>query len=295
MENTSPQTTTPIQTDPPINPTDSSPIEPVSNPATPPAKNSRFSKKLLLVLLLLLFIIGIAGVGGFYFMNQNKTTEPVVTVSPTPEPTEQTVCTQEAKLCPDGVTYVGRSGPNCEFAPCPTSPNTSNFEEKIISITGNNAMFGNFTTKVKLNLPSGWNLSTSKGANGCVISKISSPTGFTMNLSFICNGWAAKYSAWPSNALIISQTNQTNQAGEITKYRIRLTNPDGSVNYVDADQKEKTMDAIMIQTAAPNESKDDYFFEVANLTASKGSNEELNIADKIAASIYLDSLEREIK
>jgi len=27
-------------------------------------------------------------------------------------------CTMEAKLCPDG-TSVGRTGPNCEFAPCP--------------------------------------------------------------------------------------------------------------------------------------------------------------------------------
>ena len=28
------------------------------------------------------------------------------------------VCTLEAKLCPDG-SAVGRTGPNCEFAPCP--------------------------------------------------------------------------------------------------------------------------------------------------------------------------------
>lgn len=28
-------------------------------------------------------------------------------------------CTQEAKLCPDGKTYVGRQGPSCEFALCP--------------------------------------------------------------------------------------------------------------------------------------------------------------------------------
>lgn len=28
-------------------------------------------------------------------------------------------CTMEAKICPDG-SGVGRSGPNCEFAPCPT-------------------------------------------------------------------------------------------------------------------------------------------------------------------------------
>ena len=27
-------------------------------------------------------------------------------------------CTQDAKLCPDG-SYVGRTGPNCEFAACP--------------------------------------------------------------------------------------------------------------------------------------------------------------------------------
>jgi len=30
----------------------------------------------------------------------------------------QQACTEEAKLCPDG-TAVGRTGPNCEFAPCP--------------------------------------------------------------------------------------------------------------------------------------------------------------------------------
>ncbi|MCK9360821.1 hypothetical protein M0Q28_01160 [Patescibacteria group bacterium] len=29
------------------------------------------------------------------------------------------VCTMEAKQCPDG-SYVGRTGPRCEFAPCPT-------------------------------------------------------------------------------------------------------------------------------------------------------------------------------
>lgn len=28
------------------------------------------------------------------------------------------MCTTEAKMCPDG-SGVGRTGPNCEFAPCP--------------------------------------------------------------------------------------------------------------------------------------------------------------------------------
>jgi hypothetical protein len=33
-------------------------------------------------------------------------------------PGGQKQCTMEAKLCPDG-TSVGKTGPNCEFAPCP--------------------------------------------------------------------------------------------------------------------------------------------------------------------------------
>lgn len=36
----------------------------------------------------------------------------------TENPQEGVACTQEAKLCPDG-SYVGRTGPNCEFSPCP--------------------------------------------------------------------------------------------------------------------------------------------------------------------------------
>lgn len=34
---------------------------------------------------------------------------------------EQVMCTMEAKMCPDG-SYVGRQGPNCEFAACPATP-----------------------------------------------------------------------------------------------------------------------------------------------------------------------------
>jgi tryptophan-rich sensory protein len=37
---------------------------------------------------------------------------------------EPTACTMEAKLCPDG-SYVGRTGPQCEFAACPEE-NSSN-------------------------------------------------------------------------------------------------------------------------------------------------------------------------
>ncbi|MBF8249775.1 MAG: hypothetical protein HW400_376 [Candidatus Levybacteria bacterium] len=38
----------------------------------------------------------------------------------TPTPGNNPIaCTMEAKLCPDGKTYVGRTGPKCEFSPCP--------------------------------------------------------------------------------------------------------------------------------------------------------------------------------
>ncbi|HEY4488401.1 MAG TPA: hypothetical protein VJB97_02700 [Candidatus Paceibacterota bacterium] len=33
---------------------------------------------------------------------------------------EGTICPADAQLCPDG-SYVGRTGPNCEFAQCPAS------------------------------------------------------------------------------------------------------------------------------------------------------------------------------
>ncbi len=41
---------------------------------------------------------------------------PIVPQIPSPSPI---ACSQEAKLCPDG-SGVGRTGPNCEFAACPT-------------------------------------------------------------------------------------------------------------------------------------------------------------------------------
>jgi hypothetical protein len=46
--------------------------------------------------------------------------EPTPAPTPVPAPTDQepVACTMDAKMCPDG-SAVGRSGPNCEFAPCP--------------------------------------------------------------------------------------------------------------------------------------------------------------------------------
>lgn len=44
---------------------------------------------------------------------ENINTEKELELNNEPRP-----CTMEAKICPDG-SAVGRTGPNCEFAPCP--------------------------------------------------------------------------------------------------------------------------------------------------------------------------------
>lgn len=58
----------------------------------------------------LLVLLALAG-----FLYRNAITRPL-----TPSGSGQVACTQEAKLCPDG-TAVGRSGPDCAFAPCPNT------------------------------------------------------------------------------------------------------------------------------------------------------------------------------
>lgn len=65
--------------------------------------------KQLLAGVVILFVVGIGS-----FLYRNTVERPGITVT-------QPACTMEAKICPDG-TSVGRTGPTCEFAPCP-SPN----------------------------------------------------------------------------------------------------------------------------------------------------------------------------
>lgn len=81
------------------------------------------SKKLLFLILGGLLLVLAAGVAGYYFgknqaASNNSDDLPAVSPIPTTNPAEGIVCTMDAKVCPDG-SYVGRVGPNCEFAPCP--------------------------------------------------------------------------------------------------------------------------------------------------------------------------------
>ncbi len=45
---------------------------------------------------------------------------------------EPVACTMDAKLCPDG-SYVGRVGPDCEFALCPGAPQWSAIKQAVVN------------------------------------------------------------------------------------------------------------------------------------------------------------------
>lgn len=72
--------------------------------------NKKIASEVSIGIISLLAIV----VGGIFYWQNQKISE-VDNKQP-----EQKACTMEAKLCDDG-SYVGRTGPNCEFAPCPVA------------------------------------------------------------------------------------------------------------------------------------------------------------------------------
>lgn len=69
-------------------------------------KLSHHHKHIVFICSLCLFVLTI-GLFFVLFLDQQMLLRP-----------KQVVCTQEAKLCPGG-SYVSRTGPHCEFSPCP--------------------------------------------------------------------------------------------------------------------------------------------------------------------------------
>lgn len=73
---------------------------------TPPTQNKpRNSITFIFVFVLISSLIAFL-IGGYILGQKGKSSK-------------QVACTQEAKICPDG-TSVGRTGPNCDFSPCPS-------------------------------------------------------------------------------------------------------------------------------------------------------------------------------
>lgn len=81
---------------------------PIVSPANS-VKASHLPKILILFIVVILLLLISVGA----FLLQSKKSQPT-----------QVACTMEAKICPDG-SSVGRVGPACNFAPCPTAKLTS--------------------------------------------------------------------------------------------------------------------------------------------------------------------------
>lgn len=74
-----------------------------------PKKKSNLLK--IVILLIVILLVGAGYIYGKKYLNKPK------------------ACTSEALVCPDG-SSVGRTGLNCEFAPCPTKTETQAVDEK---------------------------------------------------------------------------------------------------------------------------------------------------------------------
>lgn len=77
----------------------------------------------------LLIVIILALIGALGYIVYDKVlygpSVPPTVVVVTPTSTEPVACTMDAKMCPDG-SYVGRTGPSCEFEACPTAQGGEN-------------------------------------------------------------------------------------------------------------------------------------------------------------------------
>lgn len=80
-----------------------------------------YSNKVHFAFIFVLFLFAAAIFWAYSTLHSERFTYENIPISPVPTvaPIENGVaCTMDALLCPDG-SYVGRSGPNCEFTACP--------------------------------------------------------------------------------------------------------------------------------------------------------------------------------
>jgi len=84
-------------------------VEPIPQASPPPIPQVEIKKPInpLIFIILAVLLLTFGGTA-MYFLTTKQS-----------HPSTTSACTIEAKLCPDG-TSVGRSGPNCEFVPCPS-------------------------------------------------------------------------------------------------------------------------------------------------------------------------------
>ena len=146
--------------------------------------------KVAFIILTILIIITALCVSFFVLGKTSRTPPPVSTPTPSP-PKEQVACTQEAMLCPDGKTYVSRTGPNCEYTPCPPtslSPTPSKEDEAAAVKAAVYKKLGTDSTKTEV-IPGIISNSYVKGS----IRDISETSGGYFIAAKTASGWAVVY------------------------------------------------------------------------------------------------------
>lgn len=99
---------------------------PPSDPNQPTTQLPKFPMKSgfsITIILVVIIILLMASSG--YLALQNIQLRQQIDNGGSVTPPRGDKCTLEAKICPDG-SSVGRTGPNCEFAPCPQQSGTTN-------------------------------------------------------------------------------------------------------------------------------------------------------------------------
>ena len=125
-------------------------------------KNRGFSVAEIVIVVAIFLAAGIGG--GLYWNEMHKLKS------------NNTACTQEAKICPDGKTYVGRTGPNCEFQECSKA---NNEQEAVNSDTKDWKIYIDIWNRFEFKYPASWkrvaDANSSDGITITVIYPISYP------------------------------------------------------------------------------------------------------------------------
>jgi hypothetical protein len=98
---------------------------------------------------LIVVLIVLLGAGAVWAFSDKGTGFLGMGPAATTTPEQPTVCTLEAKICPDG-SSVGRTGPNCEFAACPGTTGTPEKEKDTAALGERIYKFGVHITPLEV-------------------------------------------------------------------------------------------------------------------------------------------------
>jgi hypothetical protein len=121
---------------------------------TPPLSPRTGSIQLIIIGIIVALLV--IAIGIWYFSGSKSASQ---------NPPNGVACTQEAMECPDG-SYVGRTGPACEFSACPSTAPSANWKTYNNSVIGFSFKYpSEFTTKpTQQSLPFGQTAVTIAGS-----------------------------------------------------------------------------------------------------------------------------------